>query len=254
MNKTKGSSLCSSSSANQDQMPSQLLPRSKVLAALASNSPISSSWDAKIWFESKGWILSGENYTKSKLADILFTVAINVKLPNEAKSAITAVTYILEDIVIEDFVSAISDKILEKLDGAISNLSEEVDNTKKFLTATSSQQAESTLVFQNAVQAFSGNVNKLTQASDKAMESISAHQKKLSDVDWPLLGEANPNLGSSTNPLNPRSFSLSLAQAKIQQRAALASKQIYVTTDQDDDKAPSSQSIEDQRNLRDDLM
>ena len=84
-------------------MSSQLLPRPDVMAALASNSPISSSGDAKTWFESKGWILSGENYTKSKLADILFTVAINVKLPNEAKSAIAAVAYILEDIVIENF-------------------------------------------------------------------------------------------------------------------------------------------------------
>src|ERR1700736_6537375 len=123
MNKTKGSSLCSSSSANQDQMPSQLLPRSKVLAALASNSPISSSWDAKIWFESNGWILSGENYSKSKLADILFTVVIDIKMPNEAKLAIAVVAYLLKDIVAEDLASVISDMILAKLDGAISNLS-----------------------------------------------------------------------------------------------------------------------------------
>jgi hypothetical protein len=35
---------------------------------------------------------------------------------------------------------------------------------------------------------------------------------------------------------------------------SLASKQIYVTMDQDDDKAPSSHSIKDQCKLRDDLM
>jgi hypothetical protein len=156
-------------------MPSQLLPRSEVLAVLTSNSPISSSRDAKNWFKSKGWILSGEKYSKSKLADILFTVVINVKMPNEAKLAIAVVTYILEDIVEEDFVSALSDKILAKLDGAISNLSVDVDNTKRFLAATSSQQVEGTLAFQKAVEVFSGNVDKLTQASDKAAESIGAH-------------------------------------------------------------------------------
>ena len=253
MNKSKNGSSRPTSRTNQDQMPSQLLPRSEVLVVLTSNSPISSSWDAKNWFKSKGWILSGEKYSKSKLADILFTVAINVKMPNEAKLAITVVAYILKDIVEEDFASTLSDKILAKLDGAISNLSVDVDNTKRFLAATSSQQVEGTLAFQKAVEALSGNVDQLTQASDKAMESIGAHQKKLSDIDLPRLGDANPNLKTSTNPLNPRSFSLSPAQAKIQQQAALASKQIYMTMDQDDDKAPTSRSIEDQRKLRDDF-
>ena len=224
-----------------------------MLAALASSVPVSSPQDAKIWFESKGWILSGENYTKSKLVDILFTVAINSKIPIEAKLIILAIAFLLEAIAKDDLATSLLDKILEKLDGAISNFKVDVDSTKKFLTATSSQQAECTLAFQTAVEAFSGNVDKLTQALVKATESIGTHQKKLSDVDWPILSNTNPLSEAPSNSLIPRLSSLTLLQVKIQQCMALATKQIYVTTDPNDNKAPSSHTIKDQHKLRDNL-
>ena len=254
MNMTKSSSTRSSSRANLDQMPSQLIPRSDAITALAIASPISGARDAKSWLESKGWILSGERYTKLKLADILFSVAIDTKIPSEAKSAIIAIAYLIEDIAEDDYAASLAEKVVSKIDNALSNFNSEVDSTKKFLAATSAQQAENTLTFQKAVEAFSGNVDKLTQASNKATESIGEHQKKLSDVDWPMLGNSNHNADTIANPLNPRSFSLTPAQAKVQQRTNLVTKQLYIITDQEDDKAPTSRTIEDQRKLRDEIM
>jgi hypothetical protein len=253
MNKSKSGSTRASIRGSQGRLSPQLLPRSEALSSLTFNNPISSPRDARSWFETKGWILAGEQYTKPKLADILFTVATDAKIPTESKSAIMAVAYLIEDIAEEDFAASISDKIIAKIDDALSNLSADIDNTKKFLAATGTQQAESTLAFQEAVEIFSGNVDKLTLASNKAAESIGEHQKKLSDVDWPALGISNPT-SENTNPLNSRPFSLTHIQAKVQQRASLATKQVYITTDQDDNKAPTSRTIEDQRKLRDNLM
>ena len=214
MNKAKNRA---SSRGSQETTSSQLLPRSDLIAASSATSPIAGPKDARNWIESKGYILSGERYTKPKLADILLTVVIDSKVPAEAKSAILVVAFLIEDLAEEDFVTSIADKIIDKIDGALSNLNSEVDNTKKFLTATSAQQAEATLVFQKAVDAFSGKIDKLTQASDKAAESMGNHQRSLSDMDWPQLETGNASQTAHTNPLNPRSFSLTTSQAKIQQ-------------------------------------
>jgi hypothetical protein len=106
----------------QDWLSPQLLPRSEALSGLSFNSPISSPQDVRSWFETKGWILSSEQYTKPKLADILFMVATDTKIPPESKSAIMAVAYLIEDIAEEDFAASILEKIITKIDGALSNL------------------------------------------------------------------------------------------------------------------------------------
>jgi len=67
----------------------------------------------------------------------------------------------------------------------LASLNAEVDNTKTFLAATSTQQAEATLAFQKAVDMFSDNIDKLTKASDKAAELIGNYQRNLPDADWP---------------------------------------------------------------------
>ena len=147
MNKTKNGSTRASNRVSQETLSSQLLPRSESISALSATSPITGPKDARNWIESKGYILSGERYTKPKLTDILFTVAIDSKVPSEVKSAILVVAILIEDLAKEDFAMSIVDKLIGKIDGALSNLNLEVDNMKKFLVATSTQQAEATLIF-----------------------------------------------------------------------------------------------------------
>jgi hypothetical protein len=54
--------------------------------------------DAWTWLDMQGWILAGERYTKPKLADIIFTVALSPKFLNDASSAIEAVAFLIEEI------------------------------------------------------------------------------------------------------------------------------------------------------------
>jgi hypothetical protein len=254
MYKPKNGSARASSRVNQDLSSAQLLPRSEALAALAAMGPVSSTKDAYNWVESKGFILAGEQYTKPKLADILFTVAMDAKIPSEVKSAIIAVAFLIEDLSEDDFSASIADKIINRIEGTLSNLNTEVGNTEKFLAATSTQQAEATLAFQKAVDTFSGNIDKLTKASDKVVESIGNHQWNPPDTNWPQLEPGNVEQATQSNPLNFRSFALSASQAKVQQCTLLAAKQLYVSTGPKDNKAPSSRTIEDQRKLRDSFV
>jgi len=92
-----------------------MLPRSESTAVLSATSPITGPDDARKWIEAKGYILSGERYSKPKLADILFTLAVDTKISTEVKNAIVAVAFLIEDIAEEDFAASLSTKIISKL-------------------------------------------------------------------------------------------------------------------------------------------
>ena len=178
MHKAKGSSTARTSGrSSQEQTPTStpLLPRSESTAVLTATSPITGPDDARKWIETKGYILSGEQYSKPKLADILFSLAVDAKIPTEVKNAIVAVAFLIEDLAEEDFAASLSTKIITKIEKAMASISSEADSAKKFLSATTTQQAEATIVLQKAVQDFSSSVDKLTQASTKATETIDKH-------------------------------------------------------------------------------
>jgi hypothetical protein len=135
----------------------------------------------------------------------------------------------------------------------MTSINSEADNAKKFLSATTMQQAEATIVLQKAAQDFSSSVDKLTQASTKATELIDKHQQQLSEGDWPRLSGGSPAVPALRNPLSSNFFSLSPTEAKVQHRVLLAGKQIYIAIDPNDAERPTSCTIEDQRKLRDEL-
>lgn len=205
------------------------------------------------WIKTKGYILSGEQYSKPKLADILFTLAAEAKIPTEVKNAIVSVAFLIEDIAKEDFAASLSTKIISKFETALLSINSEVESTKKFLSATTTQQAEAMIVLQKTVEDFTSNVDKLTQASTKGAESIDKHQQQYSKTDWPCLGGGIAAFPTSRNPLNPSVFSLSPSEAKVQHRVLLAARQIYISIDLNDAEHPTSRTIEDQRKLRDNL-
>ena len=256
MNKSKSNSSARSvGRSSQEQTPTQasLPPRSELTAILTATSPITGPRDARKWIETKGYILSGEQYSKPKLADILFTLAAEAKIPTEVKNAIVSVAFLIEDIAEEDFAASLSTKIISKFETALSSINNEVESTKKFLSATTTQQAEATIALQKTIEDFSSSIDKLTQASTKATESIDKHQRQFSETDWPRLGGGNTAFPVSRNPLSANAFSLSPAEAKVQHRVLLAARQIYISTDPNDADRPTSRTIEDQRKLRDDL-
>jgi hypothetical protein len=59
---------------------------------------------------------------KTKLANILFTVALNTKLSNEAGAAIHAVAYLIKDTAIEDLSAALTNKLSNTILASTNNL------------------------------------------------------------------------------------------------------------------------------------
>ena len=143
-----------------------LLSRSEINSRLSSElNPVASISEAKSWLETKGWILAGEDYTKFKLTDILFTVALTSKLTPEASSAIKAVALLIEDLAEEDFSTSMLDKIVTKISASIDSLRSEIDNTKDFLDATSQKQALITVDAQKAAEKNIELMNKCWEAA-----------------------------------------------------------------------------------------
>ena len=145
-----------------------LLLRSEATAVLAATSPITGPDNAHKWIKTKGYILSGEWYSKPKLADILFSLAVNAKILTKVKNAIVVVAFLIEDLTEEDFAASLSTKIISKIESAMTLINSEADSAKNFLSATTTQQAEAMIALQKTTQDFSSIVNKLTQASNKA--------------------------------------------------------------------------------------
>ncbi|KAF8803180.1 hypothetical protein BYT27DRAFT_7260485 [Phlegmacium glaucopus] len=66
--------------------------RSEINALITgSPGPITNPLDARKWLETKGWILSGEDYDRSKMVKILLTISMLPKMPQEAINAVRAV-------------------------------------------------------------------------------------------------------------------------------------------------------------------
>jgi hypothetical protein len=122
----------------------------------ASAGPVTSDKEARSWLEKKGWILTSESYSKSKLAEILFSVALSFKLPPEADAAVRSVAFLIRDQGEEDFASSVSTKLIDKIASSlckpIENLSDSVASAKSFLSATSQQHASALISLQETVK------------------------------------------------------------------------------------------------------
>jgi hypothetical protein len=82
------------SSQEQTPLPTSLLPQSESTAVLTATSPITGPNDVHKWIEAKGYILSGEQYSKLKLADILFSLAVDAKILTEVKNTIIVAAFL----------------------------------------------------------------------------------------------------------------------------------------------------------------
>jgi PHD/YefM family antitoxin component YafN of YafNO toxin-antitoxin module len=126
---------------------------------------------------SQGWILAGEDYSKPKLTDMLFTVALTSKLSAEAGSAVKAVALLIGDLAEEDFSASLADEISNKIVASIDELKNQVNSTKEFLAVTSHNQASAILNIQKVAEANMELAKKLTEATDKiATRKSNTHQ------------------------------------------------------------------------------
>jgi len=72
---------------NSSQWP--LAPRPDVNTIIAGNpGSITNASDGRKWLDTKGWVLTAEDYDRNKMIDILLTVSLLPKMPMEAINAI----------------------------------------------------------------------------------------------------------------------------------------------------------------------
>jgi hypothetical protein len=230
-------------------------PRADLEAQLnASASPVASAKDACAWLEKKGWVLTSESYSKNKLAEILFSVALSFKLPPDADTAIRSVAHIVRERAEEDLASSLSDKLIDKITNKISEpidkLLSSVTSAKNFIDAASQQQATELLSLQESVKQHNDLTKSLAESSEK-LNQVST-SRSLTNTAWPPLSATNPAPSQTIHPASLlHSHNSSSATPQILQRVSLASKQLLIEYGPlEENETPRDKSIEAQRELR----
>ena len=247
---SRGSNSNASVLGNQN-----FVPRSDLEAQLnASASPVTSVKDACAWLEKMGWMLTSKSYSKNKLAEILFSVALSFKLPPDADTAIRSVAYIVRDRAEEETASSLSEglinKIANRINEPIDKLLNSVTSAKKFLDATSQQQATELISLQESVKQHNDLTKSIAESSEKLNQASTSHS--LANSVWPPLSATTPMSSQSIHPaslLHPHNSAH--ANPQIHQRVSLASKQLLIEYGPlEENEEPRNKSIEEQRELR----
>ncbi|KAF8804972.1 hypothetical protein BYT27DRAFT_7299169 [Phlegmacium glaucopus] len=217
-----------------------LATRSDVNTLIAGNpGPVTNISDARRWLESKGWVLSGEEYDRSKIAKILLTVSLLPKMPPEAVSAIRASAFILEDDIADKASTLIASTVANKVNESLANVLTELAATRSFFEASSTQQANTTLSLKEIATQNDAAVASLTDAASKIAAS-SAPTDVPTSINWPSLPSFQPSQPSlplsSHDPNSPPSVS------RLQQRLLLAARTVLVHVESDDVTAPADRS------------
>jgi hypothetical protein len=236
--------------SNPGTPSSSPVPRNELDSLLeATPSPFKNVTEALAWLESKSWILDGERYTSSKLADILHTVAVQSKIPTDVAAVIRAVGFIIHEIADSDISDDLANKITDKFAGIIDGLIGEITSTKNFLDATSKTQASVTLDIEKAAKCQAEASEKLLSASSKLQSSLD-NPRNLPNSVWPALGATPPTPSGTAGTFNPSAMA---SQTRVQQRVALANRQLYIEVDSSDPQVPKDKSSIAQRKIRDRL-
>ena len=236
------------------QNPRGFSPRADLEAQIAASpSPVSSAKDARSWLESKGWLLTSEDDSKLKLADILLTATLSFKLPAEASATIRSVAFLLRDLADEALASsvtdAIVDKMIDKLSEPLGALNNSVTAAKDFLDATAQKHASELLELQKSVQSQTDSAKALAETLEKL--ALNPNPRGLPDSAWPPLpsnGQLSSPQAGTGGPIHRGSMQ---ADPKVAQRVALASKQILLEYGPlDEGEEPFTKSVKAQRDLR----
>jgi methyl-accepting chemotaxis protein len=153
-----------------------LSPRADLDAQLAASaSPVTSEKEARAWLEKKGWILPSEQYTKNKLADIIFSVVLSSKLTPTADSTLRATAFLMRDLGEEDLATSISTKLIDKITSRLSEpidkLDKSISSVNNFLLATSQQQASALLSLQDSTKQQMDLTKSIAESSEKLSQT-----------------------------------------------------------------------------------
>ena len=97
--------------------------------------------EAKLYLQQRALIAINNNFTTETLTNILFSITLDYKLPENVASTIKAVGFLIREqthnLTISNLSSAISAKILD----STNSISKEIERDRDFLKATAAEQA-----------------------------------------------------------------------------------------------------------------
>ena len=187
--------------------------------------------DACALLKKKGWLLSSESYSNSKLTEILFSVVLSFKLPPEADMAICLVAYIIWDQAKDELTGSLSDKLIDKITDMINEpirkLLDSITTAKSFLDATSQQQATKPIPPQEPIKQHDNIAKSLTETSEKLNQTLTS--RSLNDLAWPLLSATNPETSQAVHPASLlHSHSPASNNPQVLQHVLLTSEHLHI--------------------------
>ena len=185
---------------------------------MANNGPVKNATEARVYLEQHVLIAINNNYTPESLANILFVMAIEGKIPEHVSSVIKVVGFLLmaklADSSSAELVTTFTGKLLPISQSLIKDLESKCD----FIKATAAKQSRHTLRLAEVItplttaaqslkstnQAIANASKEITPLSDtittveKLLQSLMESTKALSDISSKLRKNLPPHI-----PLEP---------------------------------------------------
>ncbi|KAF8164696.1 hypothetical protein B0H34DRAFT_670724 [Crassisporium funariophilum] len=113
--------------------------------------------------DTKGWILEGKPYNRTKLVQLLMTAALclSTKSPDpkpDIRNIIVSIAFLLEDDITDNVSDTLADAVVTKTLAWIEAVTARLTDTAKFIAASNSTQAKATLAIKNASDHLSNSV------------------------------------------------------------------------------------------------
>lgn len=156
---------------------SKSLPNSTDLETQVQNDacPVKDVVTARRYLDEHSWLLASEQFSREKLANILFAISLEDKsISKDAKSAVRAVAFILLDEFEENFANSLFNKISDKIAVSIDTATKQIETSANFIKSTSDTQAAETLKVTNAATALQTELDKATKVTTTLQTSVTA--------------------------------------------------------------------------------
>ena len=223
-----------------------LASRSTINSLIAgAPGPVSDAAGARRWLDSKGWVLAGEEYDRSKMVSVLLTASLTPRIPSEAATAIRAVAFLLESNITDKTADHLANEVSNKVKAELTHIISGLSATQSFLEASATQQANSIIELKEITATTKSNSDNFSALTDKLTAINSATTSTPPPPQWPSLRPSPPSLPPNTyDPASPSSTT------RLRQRLLLASRTVLVHVDPGDDLAPTDRTPPALQDLR----
>ena len=166
----------------------KLLTRTDLMSS--NQGTVTNANDACKWLDSKGWILAGEPYDRTKLTRILLTAALLPKVPNEAIAAIHVVAFLIEENITDNLSIQLAAAVADKVNALLSDIKANLATAKTFLEANSIQQASTSIELKEVATQHASTTNNLNTLTTKL--STLSLPKEPPAPHWPSVPTSQP--------------------------------------------------------------